>query len=308
MLTPMTKSITAIGSTVLFAALALLSSVAAAQAQPAPEGDLPPAPPPAPGASAAAPAEAACTPACRAGFMCRAGQCVSACNPPCSAGQQCTATGECTAAAGPAPSTPVFPNTPEATIEPPPDRGAERHDGFMLRLTLGFGGASMKEKLDASVLSATSMEISGFSGTFSFDIGAALTDGLVLHARLSDFVMTSPSVKVNGMTLGSANNSTFGAILFGPALTYYFMPINLYLTAAVGGSWLNVQNRNGDSATSGGGLGLNFDLGKEWWVSDNWGLGVALRFWYSHVSGKDSSIGYSDNFLGYGIVFSATYQ
>ncbi|MEM9192341.1 MAG: hypothetical protein AAGF12_24415, partial [Myxococcota bacterium] len=31
-----------------------------------------------------------CTPACRSGFMCVAGQCVSACNPPCGPGEMCT--------------------------------------------------------------------------------------------------------------------------------------------------------------------------------------------------------------------------
>lgn len=37
-------------------------------------------------------APATCTPACRAGYVCSAGACVSACNPPCSSSQTCTMT------------------------------------------------------------------------------------------------------------------------------------------------------------------------------------------------------------------------
>lgn len=47
----------------------------------------------APAAATANPAT--CFPACRSGFTCRAGTCVSLCNPPCAAGSVCTPAGEC---------------------------------------------------------------------------------------------------------------------------------------------------------------------------------------------------------------------
>lgn len=57
-------------------------------------------------------ASAACAPACRSGFVCVSGECVSACNPACDPGEICTRDGECVPApsdagggedAGPAP-------------------------------------------------------------------------------------------------------------------------------------------------------------------------------------------------------------
>ncbi len=52
------------------------------------------APPPPPPPPVAAPVEAsACAPACRLGYDCLNGSCVSACNPPCGAGQECTGHG-----------------------------------------------------------------------------------------------------------------------------------------------------------------------------------------------------------------------
>lgn len=51
-------------------------------------------------ATAAAQAPAAeCVPACRSGFLCHEGQCVSRCNPPCPQGTSCLENGECSAPA-----------------------------------------------------------------------------------------------------------------------------------------------------------------------------------------------------------------
>jgi hypothetical protein len=51
-------------------------------------------------AAEAAPAGAGCTPACREGFSCVDGECVSKCNPPCGEGEKCTALGHCVAEGG----------------------------------------------------------------------------------------------------------------------------------------------------------------------------------------------------------------
>jgi hypothetical protein len=237
---------------------------------------------------------------------------VSACNPPCSAGEQCNASGDCVAQSSGAPPNTFF-SEADPPI-PPPERGVEQHDGFMLRLTLGFGGTNMVEKFDenAAILSSSEFEYTGFSVTFSFDIGASPVDDLVLHARLADFVNASPSVSMDGQELGEVENLSLAAVLVGLGITYYFMPINLYVTGVVGPSWISVGgssvDEDGDTLSSDVGFGLNFDVGKEWWVGDNWGLGVAGRFWVTGVE-HEAGIGTIQyGFLGAGVMFSATYQ
>jgi hypothetical protein len=42
-----------------------------------------------------------CVPACREGYLCHSGSCISACNPPCDQDQQCTADGQCVGVSSP---------------------------------------------------------------------------------------------------------------------------------------------------------------------------------------------------------------
>lgn len=189
----------------------------------------------------------------------------------------------------------------------PPEHtpGVETHDGFMLRLTLGLGYGVVTE----SAGPAGTFKLTGASGSFSIDVGGAVTENAVIHARIADFFEFSPHVTANGRDQGDAQNVSVGGVFVGPAFTYYFMPVNLYLTGAVGMSWIRAANADENTSyTSDIGLGLNADVGKEWWVSDNWGLGVAGRFWYTHATDKEASINVKYDMTGFALLFSATYQ
>jgi hypothetical protein len=200
----------------------------------------------------------------------------------------------------------------------------------MLRLTAGVGGGSMtaKTKLSADpagiyldLLSADTT-FSGAGGSFALDLGASVVDGLVLHGRLADVGIVNPNVTVDGEDLGSLDKRGVGALLLAPAVTYYFMPINLYLTGAAGLSWVELTRENSDGKTesyaSDAGFGLNVDVGKEWWVSDNWGIGAAARLWLSAASSSEKPVSLTSGdpitvttdyrLIAFTLVFSATYQ
>ena len=195
------------------------------------------------------------------------GVCISACNPPCAGGERCTANGHCEATAAPPP--PTYFAAPQP-LPPAQDPGAETHDGFMLRFALGLGYGSATES-DQD----TEIDLKGLSGSFSIDVGLGATENLVIHARLADFVISDPNVSVDDRDLGSAENGSLAGFLLAPAASYYFMPANVYLTAAVGISWIGASNRNTDTSdTSDVGIGLNFDAGKEWWVRPTGGSGL----------------------------------
>ena len=131
----------------------------------------------------------------------------------------------------------------------------------------------------------------------------------MIHGRIAYLMLFEPQVTLDGNKVGTANNTTVVAYLVGPAITYYLMPANVYLTGAVGLSWLRLDNSDvNESARTDVGFGLNADIGKEWWVGDDWGLGVAGRFWFTHTSTSDSGVSEDENTTGFAVLFSATYQ
>jgi hypothetical protein len=323
----------------------LLSSLGMCALAAAQDTDLPPAPPPPPAAGAATPAPApaqatppppptyqtapapaaaaptapaepappagSCEPACRAGFSCVNSQCISSCNPPCGSGQTCTAEGQCISAHPGAPPGRFFANGVGDT--PIKDPTAERHDGFMLRLTLGFGGGTVTRHIKndpAEILGGDGKTtVSGFGESFSLDIGGAPMDNLIIHGRLSTFGLINPKIKRHGDELDANDDDGGASILIGPAITYYFMPINIYLTGAIGLGVVGATVKDEDDKAHGtGGVAFDVDVGKEWWAGDQWGLGAAARLSFAAGSRKDNGIELEYNMLAFAIVFSATYQ
>jgi tetratricopeptide (TPR) repeat protein len=162
------------------------------------------------------------------------------------------------------------PATPAvAAVVPPP--GHHSHDGFFLRMQLGFGFTSVSaERAD--------VEVSGTSGHVSLAAGVALAGKLVLYGEFGGGSVTEPKVKVGDQS--SSFDGEFSVFTFGAGAAYYFMPINVYLSGTIGGSQLTLKVRGAalermlESKT---GFGVTLSAGKEWWVSKDVALGVALQ-------------------------------
>jgi hypothetical protein len=98
--------------------------------------------------------------------------------------------------------------------------------------------------------------------------------------------------------------------MLGIGASYYFMPLNIYVGGTLGIGAASFTDSSNHSASSRAGFAIELDCGKEWWVSDNWGLGVALRLSHASVPPGDiqpnspSQLGAT----GFGVLFSATYN
>ena len=191
-------------------------------------------------------------------------------------------------------------------------RAQEReHDGFMLRFTGGVGYGSVSEEVDDPSLNAPFSEwgISGPGVAFSIDVGAAPIPNFVLHARFGAMVVSSPTIEFDGMEADldevyGQDNSSLTFILLGPAATYYIAPANIYLTAAVGLGLVGVRLGDNRGRTDPG-WAFNFDAGWEAWVGQSWGMGPALRVFYTSVpDAQDLTVSGG----GFAILFSATFQ
>ncbi|HCA81638.1 MAG TPA: hypothetical protein DEP53_18065 [Bacteroidetes bacterium] len=164
--------------------------------------------------------------------------------------------------------------------------GFHMHDGFYLSLTGGPAIGSIT--LDGTNGGFDKIELSGAGGQFDFKIGLVVSEeaNLILSFDLISRAISSPTLTMDGTTVNTTSDVTASDLLFGAGITKYFMPANIFINATVGAGQfsLDLNNTTSNSQT---GFGFQVKGGKEWWVSDNWALGVAAGL--SYISAPDQT-------------------
>ena len=104
----------------------------------------------------------------------------------------------------------------------------------------------------------------------------------------------------------------------GPGVAYFIQPANAYVAATLLlASFTATDDRSNPATTiaeSDGGLGIEGLFGKEWWVSDNWGLGVSAQLLAASMKSKrplplvQGGPLPTWTAIGFSVLFSATYN
>jgi hypothetical protein len=172
----------------------------------------------------------------------------------------------------------------------------DHNGGFFLRLSTGIGYAQSEFGDPASI------KLYGASGDANIAVGMVVLPNLALHATLFGWALSEPTVEIGGSSGDFPGDATVGS--FGIGLTYYLMPVNIYLSGSAGISKLQVEVLGAITGETDDGPAFDVTLGKEWWIGGNWGLGVAGGFGYHSVPDKDVD----ENWSGYslGVRFTAT--
>lgn len=177
-----------------------------------------------------------------------------------------------------------------------------QHDGFYLRVSAGLGYLSASEPY----LGLT-RTFSGVGGTFGAAFGGMIASNLILYGEFLGNSVTSASDSYGGVTqtYSGLDVTLFGV---GPGVAYYFEPVNLYLSGTLTFtqvSFSNTSTANPIDSTDLG-IGLSFTVGKEWWVSRDWGLGIAGQL---HVASmRDPNFDTRMRATAFSMLFSATYN
>ena len=195
-------------------------------------------------------------------------------------------------------------------LGPPP--GSHQHDGFYMRLTGGVGYLSAKSG-DGS----TSMSVSGAGPAMTFAFGGSVTPHLVLYGEFVATAATDPEATY----AGGSQHLPYSVNLFGigPGLAYYLEPLNMYFSGTLAFSQVTASNTSSNSSDSANanqdwtemGIGASFMVGKEWWVSHDWGLGVAGRLHLASMKTKQELAGTTNDRMtatAFSVLFSATYN
>lgn len=184
----------------------------------------------------------------------------------------------------------------------PAPPGAQTHDGFYLRLQAGFGVTNWSVRLPDRKDTVT-------GGMFGFNLalGGAVTRNVIIFGEYFMGVAPEPNVKSAGVEVNTMNQS-FSESGFGTGLAYYF-DNNLYLSGAL--RFFHLAQADNDYAEdinlTKWGAGFAIGLGKEWWASDDWGIGLGGTAFVGQAQDSDVT---SSNWKGVSFLFafSATYN
>lgn len=236
--------------------------------------------PTSPATPQAASTPVACVPRCRSGYTCIDGSCVSACNPTCAAGDTCNAGGEC--------------------VNPEREREAysvRRHDGFYARLELGAGYFSGSRRSDIFDIELEG-EVTGIAQVGGLMLGGTVARGLVLGGGV--WGTNTPRAEYGGQVLQTDGASTIvertagvdlaSTSIIGPFLAWYPAPTQgLNAEVAVGlalatiGSYVQADTFEIDEYAASG-WGLQLGVGYDFWIGEQWSLGLMARASYVNTS------------------------
>jgi hypothetical protein len=156
-----------------------------------------------------------------------------------------------------------------ARAAPPDHPGARQHDGFYLRLATGFGGSYRTVQMEGYDPGVT---LSGVSSVGELALGYALGPGRIvgLGWYSGTLVVTARDYHIDQpMPPATMSDDADDFDVIGPFTDLYFdAQGGFHLQLALGVAAL-------PDARLGGGAMLG--LGYEWWVSDQWSLGVLGR-------------------------------
>src|SRR6185312_15409049 len=178
------------------------------------------------------------------------------------------------------------------------------HDGLFLRLNVGAGYTNVS----ATDHYGRDMKFSGGSLNVGLALGGAVAENLIVFGNLFMAVANRPDWTQPTMPFSTSWDGTAFLGGFGVGLAYYIMPADVYLSGALAAMTFSASDDYGNTvAASNTGLGFQGMIGKEWWVSPEWGLGVAGEMVFASMKDRDDN-SLSWNGSSFSILFSSTFN
>jgi hypothetical protein len=197
------------------------------------------------------------------------------------------------------------------------------HDGFYLRLGAGLGYTVDSVESDAYLGGDIQGSVTGLTGVGEVAVGGALSPGLFLGGGIYAHWLPSPRAddaewRNAALNLSAQFDVEFDSatlFLVGPFIDYYFDPREgLHLQGSLGMAFgalgqgeVNQSGVENFDDMSGMGFGFMAGIGHEWWVGDQWSLGVLGRFTLASFSSEDqNNVDWSHLAVSPAVLFTAS--
>jgi hypothetical protein len=118
-----------------------------------------------------------------------------------------------------------------------------------------------------------------------------------LHGTVFGWLVSDPDVSVDVDSLGSISGTAAGDLDltgYGAGLTYYFMPVNIFISGSLGIGKLSIDSPVGNAESDNGFMG-EISVGKEWWLGGSWGLGLSGSFGFHSIPDGDIDENWTGN-------------
>jgi hypothetical protein len=185
-----------------------------------------------------------------------------------------------------------------------PGRGVHLHDGFYLRLSIGGGYMHDGISYDSPEYAGppSSATIRGGAMQFAVLLGGTPAPGLVIGGGL--IATNAPDATFKFGSLSSSSDTTVTFSWFGAFVDWYVNPREgFHLQGLMG--FAALSSTNDDPS----GIGVGVGIGQEWWVADQWSLGILGRLMYAHMTrSEDDSTTNRHSVIAPALLFTATYH
>jgi hypothetical protein len=160
---------------------------------------------------------------------------------------------------------------------PPPGQpmlpaGYHQHDGFFAHLAAGVVLVRASTSRNGTA-SATGRGI-------HLAFGGSVAPNLILFAEPS--ILWADGLGIESPIYGAVTSASVLSLGLGQGLAYYVEPLNLYLSGTFTYSAIVIRTSSSDNGSANGsGFGARFAVGKEWWTSTDWAVGLAGTVGYT---------------------------
>ncbi len=158
------------------------------------------------------------------------------------------------------------------------------HDGFYMHLGAGFGYYSTK-----ATVGATDYSYSGVTAVSALFLGGSPVKGLAIAGGFFTDYAPSPTYEVNGTKATGVDIKQY-VIGIGPLVDVYPDPTKgLHFQGFFGWGGLETSANGNVGGSDPTGLVTFVGGGYDWWVGNEWSIGVLGRFVYAPLKYQDVS-------------------
>ena len=200
------------------------------------------------------------------------------------------------------------------------DAGRWQHDGFYLRLGggLGYGFDALQSnalELFLSEADGARGHVTGMAAASEVMLGTSVWRALVLGLACDTVLLPGPTA-AGAPGIDDYEFQATQLAIFAPFADFYpWERAGLHFQASGGlavivlGAGISASVREPAQAHTAVGPGFVLGAGHEWWVADQWSVGVLGRFMYGWAQGQDPlGASWSHEMGSMSMLVTATYQ